>query len=243
VAVSNPTLQTSGGNADTASAHVSATFTPTGNALLVVFTAGGVEGGTADSVAPTDTFTGSGSWTEVNNMTPVTDFDYAVWIMQLGALPGSGAVTTNFDENTIRTSWVILEVTGFDTTTPVSESGTATGTATSIAPSIADIVAGNLGFAGCLSVGDVSITDDADFTSVADASSNGGAAAARQSVVYDPDDNETVCTFSDLNTTENMAIYIEIAASAAGRIMSSLAGPGGLAGRGGIAGKGGGLAA
>ena len=162
-------------NTDT---HVTPTFLPTGDALLIV--AGDVIHNTGNPTIDTitDGFTGTGTWTIVQventasqNMTCF--IAYAV----LGSSPGTADVTVTTNFNSVRTVVDVYEVTGFDTGTPVQQSATNTSTASTITvtfsstPGTGSLV---IGIAGSRVTSDIDVTPGTDFTEMGELFSTGG---------------------------------------------------------------------
>src|SRR3990167_6711510 len=186
--VSNPSLLTSGGNATTNSNDNSASFSPTANALLVVgWNARGATAPTA--ITFTDTLTGTGSWADVEQLESVDNaLRHAQGYAQLGASPGTGLINAAYATNTAgRKSWIIAEVTGHHTTTPLSESGGCSGaTGTSCSIALVSIAAGNLAI-GTIGVrNSANITFGANETELAEATS-GSSNPVRAQMEYGTD--------------------------------------------------------
>ena len=156
----------------------------------------------------TDTLSGTGTWTEITVVQGTNRI--SIWYAKAGASPGSGTITGNYDSNSTRTAWIVAEVTGQDTTTPIAESQTGGGTASTLSLTLTDIASGNLAYGGVTSSGASGITPGTNETELAEASSGGGS-ENRIQTEYGTDN---VVDWSGLNTTANAGVGVEIAASA-----------------------------
>ncbi len=134
--VSVPSLLTSGG-AQTITNMTTATISPTGGALLII----AMSTDHNQTHAQSDTFTGSGAWAQVG-LDNSTTLHHSQAYCQLGASPGSGAITETFSISS-RNAWVVAEVTGHNAGTPASESNTGTASLTTLDIALADIAVGN----------------------------------------------------------------------------------------------------
>ena len=176
--VSNPSLLTSGGNATIQASDTTAAFTPTANSLLVVASGQHRGNDTALAVTFSNTHAGSGAWSsvQVEVDSGTTRARHAQGRSQTGSAPGSGTVTFTYAANQpSRKSWVVAEITGHDTVTPLSESNTGgAGSGTTLSISIAGVAAGNLAISTmCLSTDTDTITSGTGETELAEATSGG----------------------------------------------------------------------
>ena len=215
--VSNPSLLTSGGNATASSSDVTAAFTPTADALLVVawgaFTGNtGIPGFTF-----TNTHTGSGAWAAVAATLDgiAEDGRHEQARCQMGGGPGSGTITNSYSIDPVRKSWIVAEITGHDTTTPLSESNTGTGTGTTLSISLASIAAGNLAIGTISQVtGTDAIDPGTNETELAQVSSGGFPSRELTQMEYGTD---TTVDWSGMNNSNARGVAIEYAqAEAAG---------------------------
>jgi len=208
--VSNPSLLTSGGDATgTQTSNTTAAFTPTANSLLVVGWVT-VKTNPPTTHSFTNTHVGSGAWATVDSTGLGDRISQAR--SQVGASPGSGTITNTYGGAVTRSAWIIAEVTGHDTTTPLSESntgGATTGTTLSIA--LGGIAAGNLAI-GTMSIrGAASVTAGADETELAEATS-GGSPNVRTQMEYG---TTTTINWSWTGSDDNVGVAIEYAAAPA----------------------------
>jgi hypothetical protein len=213
--VSNPSLLTSGGNAAPGVSDTTAAFTPTASSLLVVGWGCQTAGTIATTFTYTNTHAGSGSWAAVEHVTLGTSRNTQSQARcQMGASPGSGAITNTYGAATpARTSWIIAEVTGHHTTTPLSESntgGASNGTALSFA--LGGIAAGNLAIGTMVVRGNTAVTPGTSETELAEATSGGGA-EARTQMQYGTD---TTVDWSWTSSDRNAGVAVEYAQAAAG---------------------------
>lgn len=148
--VSVPSLLTAGGNITIQASDTSASFTPTANSLLVIaWSARDPTNSTVPSFTYTTSLAGAGAFAAVGSsfLSGAIGANHQQARSQMGASPGSGTVTNTYGTaGCTRKAWVIAEVTGHNTTTPLSESGTSAGVATGTTASITlvGIAAGNL---------------------------------------------------------------------------------------------------
>lgn len=163
--------------------------------------------------------------------------------------PGSGTVTATWSGAKATSAIHVNQITsGFDTTTPIVAANNSTdivqGTTTTPSWSMNQALASD-GLAISQSapfddgVGGPTHTAGTNWTELADAVSGD---LGSQSQEQDTDNTVSATLSAAPDRQSWVAIELNAAAVAGGRIMSSLAHYGGLAGMGGIAGKGGGLA-
>lgn len=212
--VSNPATPplTSGGNAVGGPLDTTGLFTPTADALLVGAWSARHTGSPIVTFSFSNTHAGSGAWAAVE-VTSGGIRRHSQSYSQVGPSPGIGTVTNTYGgTNPIRTSWIISEITGHDTTTPVSESSTAIGNATTLAVTLTSIAAGNLAIGTIASLAAASITPGTNETEVAEVSSGGTGPIITQ-MEYGTDTN---VDWSGLATTANLGVAIEYAQAATG---------------------------
>lgn len=206
--VQTPVELDSGGSEDVSSL-VTASVSPTSNALLLMI------GASANNPArthgtPTDTFTGTGAWTlergSVQGFGRIT-----IYSAIAGSAPGSGAVTQTFNAEANRGSFFLVEVTGFDRGTVTREGKNGIGTGTTLAcADLDDLINGTLAFGAIISIGDSDgITAGSGETELGEATS-GGSNEARIQVQYGDGSNDVTFNWSALNTTGNAGVVIEI---------------------------------
>ena len=209
--VSNPSLLTSGGNATGSSSDVTAAFTPTADSLLVVAWSALSDFAGEPTFTFTNTHVGSGAWASVE-VFRATNRRHAQGRCQMGATPGSGTITNTYSANCTRKARIISEVTGHDTTTPLSESNTGDNAATTLDIALVAIAAGNLAIGTVSSGGATNITAGTNETELAEAAS-GGANEERIQLEYGTD---TTVNWTNLNTLNNRGVAIEYAQAAGG---------------------------
>ena len=221
--VSNPSLLTSGGNATASASDVTAAFTPTANSLLVVGWSA-AEGTAAPTFTFTNTHAGSGAWSQVTATNPAGTDRNAQARSQVGASPGSGTITNTYTGNQpIRKTWIVAEVTGHDTTTPLSESNTGgadSGTTLSIA--LGGIAAGNMAIGTMHARNAASITVGTDETELAEATST-GTPFIRTQMEYG---TTTTINWSWTDSDENVGVAVEYAQAAVGTVIKDVIGRG-----------------
>lgn len=211
--VNNPTLLTSGGVSTAAPSLTTTSISPSADGLLLFscIVRNSTQGFPVvlTSTNIVSTFAGAGAWTEIAPHAESTNIGHIFAYSQMGALPGSGAITADFSGSTSRQyAWAVCEISGHSTATPVSESTFGESTRPNIR-TIADIASGNLlvQSAGFRTTG--SVVPDADFTTLVNASA---VAAVWQAIAYDANDDETsgAATFS--GATGNEAAITQILA-------------------------------
>lgn len=203
--------------------RTTASISPTGSALIVVSMDIAVTGddATAAISSISSTFSISGSWhierqrtaTEDGSTTVVVGIGWAI----AAASPGSGTVTVTANRNINR--WVVnvSEIpTGYDSTTPISDSNSAVGSATTISatlgtsPGASDQVFGTVG-----SLNDAGITPGTDFTELFDSNSGGVTSVQGQGQYDNGGAPDGVCDWSNLTATNNACVVVLIAAAGA----------------------------
>ena len=175
---------------------------------------------------------------------------------ELPASAGSHDIDVEWSSTFLHESAIILEFSGADQTTSLENWASNTGTDIAEAGTIAATLAGASGEFG---VSYLSITDDASY-STPDASTppsgftSQGAASEVTNLIHVATDTSVASasevltwTLGAMGTSPYTSVVtgdlsVKAAAAAGGRIMSALAGSGGLAYLGGLAGRGGGLA-
>ncbi|HEY9338760.1 MAG TPA: hypothetical protein VIQ79_30210, partial [Kribbella sp.] len=131
------TLLTSGTSTTDGSSFTTASITPAASSLLLVFVTNAVTGG-ADA-----TLSGlSATWTRPVNQAASSSTKLSVHWAQLGASPGSGALSISTSVATGSIVWHVVQVTGHNTAAPVVQTPAATG-ASSTAASLTYAAAGN----------------------------------------------------------------------------------------------------
>lgn len=180
--VSNPSLLISGGDATGGASQATGSFTPTGNALMLVAWSTRSSGSV---FTISNSHSGSGAWNTVSSNEAGTGSSivrHGHFWSTVGASPGVGTVTNTFSvQNDIRSSWVVAEVIGHHTTTPVSEFNTGGGTGqTALSIAIAGFAAGNKVISSIGIAGEASVTFGAGETELADATSGGSGQVATQ---------------------------------------------------------------
>ena len=218
--VSNPSLLTAGGNATTNGLDASAVVAPTANGLIVL--GWGVRQPTANdnTFTFTTTLVGQGAWSAVQAQAG-TYMTHQQAYSQTGAAPLTGTITNTYGgTNPTRKAWVIAEVTGHNTSTPLSESntgGAATGTSLDIA--LGGIAAGNMAI-GTVTVrgtAPVAITPGTNETEVTGGEANsGGAGSTSQTTEMEYGTSDTNINWTWSGTNENTGVAIEYAQAGGG---------------------------
>lgn len=200
--------------------YTSASFSPTANALLLVVAGVGATGGDPGGVTITDSFTGTGSWSSVQLTS--TNWRIVIAWAQLGSSPGSGTVTLDAVRlATNRWALHVYDVTGHDTTTPVTQSNTdATLTTGSYSISLPSAPASDSMVFGGLFLraeSDGSVTAGSGFTAQNNFDGTGAGGALLNSE-YDATSPPQSASWSNIavSITELAAAVIEIAADAGG---------------------------
>ena len=215
MALGTPTNLTSGGAATAAASRTTASISPTGGALLLACTGANRGSGTPTTVVVTDTLTGTGSWTSINvrdtSGKVLTSLSYA----KAGPTPGTGTITFTYSGgagNPARQAWIVDEITGQDTTTPVPENASAEGTAATLTVNLASIASGNKAYGVINNGSGTGITAGSGETEI-DEQGSGGTSNVLLQTEYG---TTTGVDWSTLITTlASVGIAIEIAEAAA----------------------------
>lgn len=204
-------------NSVNATNFTSGTVSPTADALLVMVVHMRDSGASPNGFSATDTFTGTGSWTNQAEIESQADGDGSICCIltaQAGSSPGSGTVTTWWSLNNNRGVFHLFEITGHDETTPVVQTKTGSGTATTLSltldstPETDSIVIGAIaqGYSGAIDPGtDFTELVETEHTSTPDLSKIVG------QIQYDMTPGSTTVDWSSLNTYNNVACAIEVA--------------------------------
>lgn len=227
MAVSDPTFLTAAGSSSAGTtSRTTTSFSPSAGALLLLaYVARDPLGSSANTISLTSTsiqstFAGAGAWTEIAAHADDTHHAFILAYSQMGPSPGSGAITVNHADTTMsRAAWVVCELSGQSTSTPISES---TFGETSSSPNIrtlTNILANNLLLAAVATHASTSpstsdaIGVDADFTELAEIGS-GAASPVFAGIFYDPNDDETSGTFTAAAANSMMSqVLVEFAQS------------------------------
>ncbi len=215
MALGTPTNLTSGGAATASASRTTASISPTGGALLLACTGANRGSGTPTTVVVTDTLTGTGTWTSINvrdtSGKVLTSLSYA----KAGPTPGSGTITFTYSGgagNPVRQAWIVDEITGQDTTTPVPENASAEGTGTTLTVNLASIASGNKAYGVVNNGAGTGITAGSGETEI-DEQSSGGTSNVLLQTEYG---TTTGVDWSTLITTlASVGIAIEIAEATA----------------------------
>jgi len=213
-----------------ATTMTSDSVSPSANALLlaVVGCVKGSSGGNPILTTASDTLTGTGAWTLRANISQGDvsgiDNEIGIFTAQAGATPGSGTITVNWTNSSSRNVLYVVEITGHDTSAPVTQQ--QTGVNASATPSItlgATPATDALVFAAVSAYGDTDgITPGAAFTELADAQAGSSAPNCRLEVEYDVDSAATTCDWSAVTAINNCCGALEIALAAAGESASEM---------------------
>ena len=130
--VGQPTTLTSGIVEEFLTSHTTASVSPAANALVLTSYATTTEDGTHTI---TDSLSGLGAWTEAGTSIFESPVRTSLHFSQATGSPGSGTITNTFSLELQNIAWDISELTGHDTSTPSSESASAS-SATGGDPSI-----------------------------------------------------------------------------------------------------------
>ena len=204
MAVSTPSLLTSGSDTSDTTSSTSASFSPTANALIMVAMATVENPHTVDSIS--DTFGGL-SWTQIDSPVGSDGRHCTFFFANAGASPGSGTVTITYNVAVAKAAWVIAEVTGHNQAAPVSEQGIANGSGSTLGVTLADFATGNLIIGAIMDHGNQDIASGSGETEIAEAES-GGTTAARAQMQFGTD---TTTNWTNLDNRMNKAVAVEIA--------------------------------
>lgn len=233
MAISTPT-DIAGAQATGSSATVSVatgSFTPTGDALLLVYFTGIYNAGSGGPYGLSVSADGFGtlSWTEVADKGSGGAGSYArtwcAWAIAPSS-PSAGTVTIAFTGEASRYAVGCLEVaTGYDATTPITTTGVAEATTSTLSVTLGATPAATSAVIGVVTshthTGD--ITPGTDFTELSDFGIGGGQQVKAQTQ-YDIAAADTTVDWSGLGTTKNTAIGFEVAEAAAASGGASLVG-------------------
>lgn len=196
--INDPTLLASGSNTAGSTSQTLSTFSPTGGSLLFVAfscrSTTGLAPTNLTSTSFTDNFIGSGAWSEAGAHAETTlGISLALAYARLGPAPGTGTVTAFFGDTTQTTkAWIIGELSGVSTTTPLSESTSGNTTSPSI-NTLVGVLAGNL-VLSAWAADATGVTTDTDFTSLSLVVTGGGTPVTL-AVSYDANDDESSGTW------------------------------------------------
>ena len=204
MAVSTPVLLTSGGVAGNATSDTTASISPTGGSLLIAWVATRAGGG-PQTHSISDTLTGTGAWTQLTDT--VGDSRGSLFYAVAGPSPGTGTITFTYGGTQNRRSFIVAEVTGQDTATPVVGSNIVTGSGATLNISLPTSVDdGNLAYSAIGAHDSASITPGTGETELTEVSSGGGGEMRSQSQ-YGTDQTHD---WSGLATSDQIAAIIEI---------------------------------
>jgi len=189
---------------------VTGSFTPAANTLLIACVAALANDNEPD-ISISDSFSESLSWTEVT-VSAATRNTVSIFYA-VKTTSASGTITATFSTNADRSSMTIVSVTGHDTGTPIAENATAVNTNDTISAALADLASGSLALSACLSRADTDgITEGSNETEISEITS-GSTNETRLQIQYNLGTDVTLNT-SDLNTSANIIIAIEISPAA-----------------------------
>lgn len=218
-----PTLLGTASNTSASTTVVSPSISPTGNALLVVACSmGGSSAGDFTFTGISDTFTGTGTWTQytisASDATVGRYYRTSIFVAKAGATPGTGTVTVTASANQARKSLSVYEVTtGYNTTTPVKQSKTAENETTPLTITLdATPDADSMVFGAIGTVAETGgVTPGTNFTELDEVDSTGSNNVVLQTQ-YDVTSATTTCDWSDLVARQHTGVAIEIDAAAGG---------------------------
>lgn len=126
------TVLASGTSTTDGTSFTTASISPAADSLLLVFTSSSISTGTAPTVTPSGlglTFTNQAEQGWGSPTSPVRRL--VAFTAQCGGSPGSGAISFSMSASSTDCAWVVIEITGHDTTTPVAQAVTAFSDSTS----------------------------------------------------------------------------------------------------------------
>lgn len=208
MALGTPTTLTGGGSATTDGSITTASVSPTGGALLMMSI--GCRGALLATFTISDTFTGTGAWTQLYIGAGTTA--HALFYAKAGATPGSGTVTITYSSNQVRSAWTLDQITGQDTTTPVPQNNTGSSTVDTLSISLGSALAsGSKSYGTCSTRAAASIGPGGAETEIQEQNSTGASPTYANSQWYT---TQTI-SWATLGTTANRGVVIEIAEAAA----------------------------
>lgn len=194
-------------------------LSPTGNALLVVFL--GARSGvttTMSSPAVADTFTGTGAWS-VHQLAQTGGASHSTHLYvataQAGSSPGTGTITASWSlssGSTTRRVLAPLEVTGFNTAAPVTQSNKNSGTGATLTVTLSGSPVSTSLVLGAVASVNASGADPSsvDFTELSDTSA-GAAPELTLEIMYDSADADTTAEWESLGSqSEGAAVEIAV---------------------------------
>lgn len=202
------------------SSLTSGTVSPSANALVLVFfsSSGGVQR-TLSSVS--STFSIDGSWvTEQEVDMDAIGSDQGTFVLayaQTGASPGSGTVTVELSGNQGRSALHVIELTGHNTTTPISQSANGSATSGSVSATLSSSPASSSTVIGVGTGADADgIAPDAAFTEIADVGAY-STYTLRLASAYDEASPVDTVTWDNFSLAGNRyAIIAEVAEASSG---------------------------
>lgn len=205
---------------------LSSSIAPSADALLVVIASA------RRGVSPMPSFvsitkTGLanvGAWTVQQEVqaTTVDWIDLVICTAKITGAGGSGQLEIHWNASggPNRAVMHILEVTGYDTSTPVAQSNQNSGTANTLAvtlgatPAATSLVIGAVCSRSATAAA-VGVTPGGNYTELVESFAN-ATNTVTQEVEYDQDNASATVDWSTLNTDSNLAVAIEVKAAGAG---------------------------
>jgi len=184
-------------------------FTPTANAaLLIAVFCGGL---TNPTITVADTFSDTITWTTQVNTTTANLTGYLFTGTGFSGSPGSGAVQATMSVTVPRSIMIVDEVTGHDTTTPVSETGQDNTISSGVLnASLGGIAAGNLTWGAVVNFNGTSVTPGAGETELVEAATS---AASQNIRVQSQHGSDTSVSWSGLSATQGIGLSMELQAA------------------------------
>lgn len=216
MALSTPALLATGTLATNGTSVVSASSSPSDNALLVVAVST-ISSSTPGTFAISTTLSNVGTWTQitvVSALNATRQIRTSIFYAQVTGDPGTGTVTATFT-TAARGAIAVHEVaSGYNTTTPIRQSNSNTGTTSTLAVTLSSSPLSDSTTLGAVGGHDNSdgTTPGANFTELADVTA-GASEHLGMETEYDATSPTTTVDWSALGTSNNAGIGVEIAAT------------------------------
>lgn len=219
--LSDPGTSSSATGTTNAASIVSPSISPSSDALIVASFSASRIGAASTSPTGSSTLTGIGTFTAVtvsSSVGGIGSLQGFVYALITGA-PGSGTVTAGWTTDSLLRAIQVYEFTGYDTTTPIRQSKTATGTGATISATLDSTPLSDSCVVGA--VRNRRATTGADpvpgsgFTQHDQDEAGTGAAFCVLMTMFDRDSATTTVDASGMSSVDNALVAIEVAAVAA----------------------------
>ena len=202
---------TSGGNATSGTSDVTASVSPTVGALICVWThtswSGAADPGENGTTITSSGFTTSGGWTTIDTSLITRGritLNYAV------VASGSGTITIDYNgASQTRKVWIVEEITGFDTGTPIPENAMTVVDSTVLA----SVPSGNLNYGASMGRAATAVAPESGETET-DEDTSGGSQENRMSTQYVDGSVNNDWSFTGAGETQSLSVEVAVSGGA-----------------------------